>query len=102
MPLVHPGEFLLEEMMRPHGLSIYRVAKLLMEPETKISRVVHGQARIDPGLAHKLSALFGMAPETWMSWQTNYDLAREKPTKSELSKIRKAHDRLHLSELQPA
>lgn len=89
MPTSHPGEFLLEEFMKPHGLSIYKTAHLLEVPESRISRILHGEGRITTDLAYKLSALFGMNPDSWMRLQMDYDLEHDKPSASELKRVEK-------------
>ena len=62
LPPVHPGEVLLEDFMKPLGLSTYRVAKDLGVSTLRISQIV------------RLARYFGASPEVWMRLQAQYDL----------------------------
>lgn len=72
---VHPGEVLMEEFIRPHGLSPIRTAARLGVPRTRIERLVAGQTRMTDDTALRLERLFGASAEFWLSLQMAYDLA---------------------------
>lgn len=72
---VHPGEILLEEFIRPHGLTPIRTAARLGVPRTRIERLVTGATRVTDDTALRLERLFGASAEFWISLQTSYDLA---------------------------
>ena len=72
---VHPGEILLEEFLRPHGLSPIKTAARLGVPRTRIERLVAGQTRMTEDTALRLERLFGASAEFWLSLQARYDLA---------------------------
>jgi addiction module HigA family antidote len=88
LPPVHPGEILLEDFIRPHGLSPIRAAQKLGVPRTRIERLVTGQTSMTPDTALRLERLFGASAEFWMNLQTAHDLrlARE-AIASEISAI---------------
>jgi antitoxin HigA-1 len=78
MPPVHPGEVLLEEFLRPLGVSQYRLAKAIDVPARRINEIVHGQRRITADTALRLSRYFGTSERFWLSLQARYDLETEK------------------------
>lgn len=71
---VHPGEILLEEFIRPHGLSPIKTAARLGVPRTRIERLVAGETRMTEDTALRLERLFGASAEFWLALQTGHDL----------------------------
>jgi addiction module HigA family antidote len=84
---VHPGEILLEEFLRPHGLTAYSAAARLHVPRTRIERVVRGDAPISVDTARRLARLFGTTEAFWMNLQLAFDLASE-PAGADLAQIK--------------
>ena len=84
---IHPGEILSEEFMKPLGISINRLARDLDVPPNRIHGIVHGARAITADTALRLGAYFGVAPETWLNLQTEYDLRLARGTIGE--KIRR-------------
>ena len=78
MPPVHPGEILLEEFLRPLGVSQYQLAKAVDVPARRINEIVHGQRRITADTALRLSRYFGTSERFWLNLQARYDLETEK------------------------
>jgi antitoxin HigA-1 len=78
MPPVHPGEVLLEEFLRPLGVSQYQLAKAIYVPARRINEIVHGQRRITADTALRLSRYFGTSERFWLNLQARYDLETEK------------------------
>lgn len=74
LPPVHPGEILLEEFLRPLGLSQYRLAKGLGVPARRINEIVHGKRAVTADTALRLGRFFGNAARFWMNLQMAYDL----------------------------
>lgn len=72
------GEILLEEFLKPMGISQYRLAKDISVDPRRINEIVHGGRSITPGTALRLSRYFGMSERFWMNLQTRYDLEVEK------------------------
>jgi antitoxin HigA-1 len=74
LPPVHPGEILLEEFIRPHGLTPIRTASRLGVPRTRIERLVVGVTPVTEDTALRLERLFGASAEFWLKLQADYDL----------------------------
>ena len=73
---VHPGEVLLEDFIKPLGLSQYRVAKDIGVPTLRISQIVRGQRSITADTALRLARYFGTSAAVWLRLQARYDLER--------------------------
>lgn len=71
---VHPGEILLEEFLKPHGLSAGAAAKALFVPRTRIERLIRGETPVTVDTAMRLSRLLGATPQFWLNLQTAYDV----------------------------
>ena len=78
LPPIHPGEILLEEFLKPMGVSQYRLAKATSVPARRINEIVHGKRAISTDTALRLSRFFGMSDRFWMNLQTRYNLEIEK------------------------
>lgn len=75
---VHPGEVLLEEFLRPLGISQYRLAKDIGVPPRRINEIVHGKRAVTVGTALRLSRYFATSDRFWLNLQGQYDLEVEK------------------------
>ena len=73
-PPIHPGEVLLEEFLRPIGLTQYRLAKDISVPPRRINEIVHGARAVSADTALRLSRYFGTSEQFWMNLQMRYDL----------------------------
>jgi addiction module HigA family antidote len=71
---VHPGEILLEEFLKPSGLSQNRLGRELGVSPRRINEIVHGKRSITADTALRLSRYFGTSPEFWLGLQADYDL----------------------------
>ena len=71
---VHPGEVLLEEFLKPLGLSQNRLALDIRVPARRINEIVHGRRRITPDTALRLARYFDMSAEFWLGLQLDHDL----------------------------
>ena len=71
---VHPGEILLEDFMKPLGLSQYRVAQDIGVPSLRINQIVHGKRGVSADTAMRLARYFSTSAEVWMRLQARYDL----------------------------
>jgi len=78
LPPIHPGEILLEEFLKPFGLSQYRLAKDISVPPRRINEIVLGKRSISPDTALRLSRYFGLSDRFWINLQARYDLEVEK------------------------
>ena len=77
MSPVHPGEILLEEFLKPMGITQYRLAQDISVPPRRINEIVHGQRAITANTALRLGRYFGVSAQFWMNLQTHYDLEAE-------------------------
>lgn len=75
---VTPGEILLEEFLKPMGITQYRLAKEIGVPQRRIGEIVVGKRSITVDTGLRLSRFFGMNDGFWTGLQTDYDTAREK------------------------
>jgi addiction module HigA family antidote len=71
---IHPGEILLEDFMKPLGLSQYRLALDIGVPAIRISQIIHGQRAITVDTALRLARYFGTSAAVWLRLQVRYDL----------------------------
>ncbi|HET7089901.1 MAG TPA: HigA family addiction module antitoxin [Anaerolineae bacterium] len=74
LPPVHPGEVLLEDFMKPLGLSQYRLARDIGVPALRISQIVRGKRSITADTAMRLARYFGTSAVVWLRLQARYDL----------------------------
>jgi antitoxin HigA-1 len=70
----HPGEMLLEEFLRPMGLTQRDLAKAIRVPYQRINELVNGRRGITPSTALRLAKYFGMSADFWMNLQLRWDL----------------------------
>ena len=78
MAPVHPGEILIEEFLKPLGISQYRVAKDISVPPRRINEIVQGKRSITADTALRLARYFGLSERFWLNLQSRYDLEIEK------------------------
>jgi antitoxin HigA-1 len=71
---IPPGEILLEEFMRPHGVSQNRLARDIDVNPARINDIVHGRSSITASIALRLGKYFGTTPELWLNLQSDYEL----------------------------
>jgi len=71
---IHPGEVLLEDFMKPLGLSQYRLAHDLGVTPIRISQIVNGQRAITVDTAMRLARYFGTSAAVWLRLQVRYEL----------------------------
>jgi antitoxin HigA-1 len=71
---IPPGEILIEEFMRPNGISQNRLARDIDINPARVNDIVHGRSSITATIALRLAKYFGTTPEFWMNLQADYDL----------------------------
>ena len=71
---IHPGEVLLEEFLKPMGLSQNRLALDIGVPPRRINEIVLGKRSITADTALRLARFFGMSPQFWLGLQMDYDI----------------------------
>jgi len=70
---IHPGEILLEEYLKPLGVSQNKLARSLRITPKTISEIVLGKRGISPEMSIRLGKFFGQSPRFWLNLQTEYD-----------------------------
>lgn len=73
LPNIHPGEVLLEEFLKPMGISQYRLAKVIGVPAMRISEICAGKRAVTADTALRLARAFGTTAGFWLGLQADYD-----------------------------
>ncbi len=75
----HPGEILLEEFLRPAGMTQVELSRQMGVPIQRVNTLISGKRGMTAETALLLSGVFGNSPEFWMNLQVACDLydARE-------------------------
>jgi len=71
---IHPGEILLEEFMKPMGISARQLAADIDVSPSRISELVNGHRPITADTALRLGLFFNMEPRFWLNLQAEYDM----------------------------
>jgi addiction module HigA family antidote len=71
---IPPGEILLEEFMRPLGVSQNQLAREIDVPVSRVAAIVKGSRAITADTALRLGQYFGTSAEMWLNLQSLYDL----------------------------
>lgn len=79
----HPGEILMEEFLKPFGLSQYRLAKEIGVPQRRIGEIVAGNRAISVDTGLRLSRYFGTSDGFWIGLQSDYEQAVAKDAMAE-------------------
>lgn len=86
---VHPGEMLVEEFLKPLGITNYRLAKEIGVPAQRIGEIVAGRRSITADTDLRLCRFFGLADGWWLKLQGDYDTRTAKRALAgELERIR--------------
>ena len=70
----HPVEMLLEEFLRPMGLTQRELSVAIRVPYQRVNEIINGRRRITPSTALRLAKFFGVSPDFWMNIQLRWDL----------------------------
>lgn len=70
----HPGEMLLEEFLKPLGLTQRELADAIHVPYQRINEVINGKRGMTPGTALRLEKFLGMSASFWLNLQLRWDL----------------------------
>jgi antitoxin HigA-1 len=71
---IHPGEILLEEFMKPMGITGRQLAADIDVSPSRVSEIVNGTRPISADTALRLGLFFSMEPRFWLNLQLDYDL----------------------------
>lgn len=73
---ITPGEILVEDFMKPHGLNQAALAAGLGVMPMTVNQIVHGKRAISAEVALRLGRFFGMSPRFWLNLQSRHDLEK--------------------------
>jgi addiction module HigA family antidote len=90
-PPTHPGEMLLEEFLKPLGMTQVELAKRLGVSYPRVNELIHAKRGVTPDTALRLERLFGMEAQFWLNLQQTWDLyhAMHSPAAKEIRKIKR-------------
>ncbi|XHS80459.1 HigA family addiction module antitoxin [Burkholderiaceae bacterium UC74_6] len=71
---VHPGEILLEDYIKPMGVSVRAVAMALHVPYSRLSEIIKGERGVSADTALRLERYFGSEAKGWLNLQAAYEL----------------------------
>ena len=71
---VHPGEVLVEDYIKPMGVSVRAVALALHVPYSRLSEIIKGERGVTADTALRLERYFGSEAQGWLNLQSSYDL----------------------------
>ena len=74
LPNIHPGEILLEDFLKPMGISQNGIARAISVPPRRINEIVHGKRSITADTAVRLAQYFDTSEQFWTGLQADYDL----------------------------
>ena len=77
---IHPGEILLEDFMKPMGITARQIAADIDVSPSRISEIVHGARPITADTAIRLGLFFRVDPKFWLNLQMEYDMRVAKRT----------------------
>lgn len=77
----HPGMILLEDFLKPLGITQVGLADHLGVPVQRINELIRGKRGVTPETAWLLASALGTTPELWLNLQSNHDLVRTRPKK---------------------
>ncbi len=86
VPYPKPGEILIEEFLKPMGITQYRLAKEIDVPQRRIGEIVAGKRSITADTGLRLSRYFGLSDGFWERLQIDYDLSVAKESMSDILK----------------
>lgn len=84
----HPGEVLIEEFLKPLGVTQVAFADHISVPVQRVNEIIRGKRGVTPETAWLLAQALGTSPDFWTSLQARHDLSRTRPGRK-VRRIRK-------------
>ena len=94
---ITPGVVLLEEFLKPMGITQNQLAKDINVPANRVSQIIHGKREITADTALRLGKYFGIEPEFWLNLQVRYNM---KIARDELGEKIEKEVRVHFSQTE--
>ncbi len=85
--LTSPGEMLLEEFLKPLGMTQTELATRIRVPYVRVNEIVNGKRRVTPSTALRLAKVFGTRTEFWLNGQFASDLYRAINDENEMGEL---------------
>jgi len=82
----HPGEMLLEEFLKPMGITQRQLSDAIKVPYQRINEIINGKRGITPSTALRLAKYFGTSEDFWLNLQLRWDLYRALKKEKEVLK----------------
>ncbi len=73
-PPTHPGEMLLEEFLKPSGITQKQFAEHLKWPYARLNEIINGKRGVSASSALAFGDAFGMEPQFWLNLQRDFEL----------------------------
>jgi len=88
-PPTHPGEMLLEEFLKPLGITQVELAQKIRVSYPRVNELIHGKRGVTPDTALRLERFLGMEAQFWLNLQLAWDLYRalHSPQAAEIRQI---------------
>ncbi len=90
-----PGEILLEEFLKPLGMTQVELAERIRVPYVRVNELVNGKRRVTPSTALRLAKAFGTSPDFWLNGQLALDLYRAINDEGEIREVEQIEPVLH-------
>ena len=90
-----PGEMLLEEFLKPLGMTQVELAERIRVLYVRVNELVNGKRRVTPSTALRLAKAFGTSPDFWLNGQLALDLYRAINDEEEIKEVDKIEPVLH-------
>jgi addiction module HigA family antidote len=74
LPLIHPGQILRDDFLRPMNITVYALAQAIKVPRSRVNDIVLGRRNMTADTAFRLARYFGTSPDFWINLQARYDL----------------------------
>ena len=89
-PPTHPGEMLLEEFIKPLGLTQTELARRLGVSYPRLNEIIKGRRSVTPDTALRLSHVLGMSADFWLGLQQDWDLwhAMKSPEAKQIKRLK--------------
>lgn len=71
--LIHPGDILRDDFLKPMSISVYTLAHAIKVPRSRINDIVLGRRGLSTDTAFRLARYFGTTPQFWINLQARYD-----------------------------
>ncbi len=83
-----PGEMLLEEFLKPLGMTQTELTERIRVPYVRVNEIVNSKRHVTPSTALRLAKVFGTSPEFWLNGQLALDLYRTINDQKEIGELK--------------